>query len=61
MSRTSRFKVTLSGFKGRELTAMDRGGTSDPYVVMDFDGFKKVKTDVIKKTLNPDWEEVRTV
>eukprot|EP01130_Rhizamoeba_saxonica_P018482 TRINITY_DN925_c1_g1_i1.p1 TRINITY_DN925_c1_g1~~TRINITY_DN925_c1_g1_i1.p1 ORF type:complete len:458 (-),score=129.19 TRINITY_DN925_c1_g1_i1:38-1411(-) len=42
--------------KARDLAAMDRGGTSDPYCVV-FNTFnkQKYKTSCIKKTLNPTW------
>eukprot|EP01117_Protostelium_nocturnum_P008630 TRINITY_DN3097_c0_g1_i1.p1 TRINITY_DN3097_c0_g1~~TRINITY_DN3097_c0_g1_i1.p1 ORF type:complete len:611 (-),score=205.11 TRINITY_DN3097_c0_g1_i1:16-1848(-) len=46
--------------QGRDLVAADKGGTSDPYVSMDFTHKgkeKKIKTKVVKKTLNPVWNE----
>eukprot|EP01129_Flabellula_baltica_P002901 TRINITY_DN12784_c0_g1_i1.p1 TRINITY_DN12784_c0_g1~~TRINITY_DN12784_c0_g1_i1.p1 ORF type:complete len:406 (-),score=86.40 TRINITY_DN12784_c0_g1_i1:1061-2278(-) len=42
----------------RNLAPMDKGGTSDPYVILttDFDK-QKFKTKIIKKTLNPVWDQ----
>ena len=41
---------------GKDLKAMDFVGTSDPYCVIKL-GEQVVKTKVVKKTLNPKWEE----
>lgn len=38
------------------MAARDVGGSSDPYCVISVDN-KTVKTKVIKKTLNPVWNE----
>jgi hypothetical protein len=50
--------------EARNLTAADRGGTSDPYVkirvttpVGYYSSPSQFKTNVIKKTLNPQWNE----
>mmetsp|Transcript_38238 Transcript_38238/g.75280 ORF Transcript_38238/g.75280 Transcript_38238/m.75280 type:complete len:548 (-) Transcript_38238:85-1728(-) len=40
-----------------DLAAVDKGGTSDPYVILTLGSNKKVQTKVIKKCLNPQWEE----
>ncbi|EED19403.1 phosphatidylserine decarboxylase Psd2, putative [Talaromyces stipitatus ATCC 10500] len=40
--------------KGRNLAAKDRGGTSDPYLVVSL-GSARDSTPTISKTLNPDW------
>ncbi|KAL1980189.1 hypothetical protein VTN96DRAFT_4487 [Rasamsonia emersonii] len=40
--------------KGRGLAAKDRGGTSDPYLVVTL-GNARESTPTISKTLNPDW------
>ncbi|KAK7204113.1 phosphatidylserine decarboxylase-like protein [Myxozyma melibiosi] len=40
--------------KAKDLAALDRGGTSDPYVVITLDDFKAT-TQAISKTLNPEW------
>src|SRR3954467_2462691 len=39
------------------LYAADRSGTSDPFVEFILDGKKVFKSKVIKKTLNPVWDE----
>lgn len=41
----------------KEIHAADRGGTSDPYVVITLDGEKVHKTETKKKTLTPVWNE----
>ena len=45
-----------------DLYAADFGGTSDPYVQLSTDSFKKIWriSDVIKKTVNPVWNEIFT-
>ncbi|KAF9270554.1 tricalbin [Marasmius fiardii PR-910] len=48
-------RVTL--LEGRDLRAADRGGKSDPYVVFSLNGMKVAKSQTIKKTLNPTWNE----
>ncbi|KAK4048980.1 phosphatidylserine decarboxylase [Microbotryomycetes sp. JL221] len=40
--------------RGRELAAKDRGGTSDPFVVIRF-GSTRVTSPTVQKTLNPVW------
>ncbi|KAJ5965756.1 hypothetical protein N7481_012470 [Penicillium waksmanii] len=45
-------KVTV--IKGRNLAPKDRGGTSDPYLVVTL-GDAKQSTPTISKTLNPEW------
>lgn len=51
----------LSVVKAKDLIAADAGGTSDPYVRIhvgkEIANGKKTKT--IKKSLNPEWNEVR--
>ena len=42
--------------RGVGLLAADKGGTSDPYVVLQL-GKTKHKSKVIKKTLDPEWNE----
>eukprot|EP01101_Sappina_pedata_P010798 TRINITY_DN68_c0_g1_i1.p1 TRINITY_DN68_c0_g1~~TRINITY_DN68_c0_g1_i1.p1 ORF type:complete len:205 (-),score=108.63 TRINITY_DN68_c0_g1_i1:252-800(-) len=42
--------------KGTDLTAADSGSTSDPYVTFDC-GDIEVKSNIIKKTLNPVWNQ----
>jgi len=41
---------------GKDLAASDVGGTSDPYVGVEINGHKE-KTKVVKKCLNPHWNE----
>jgi hypothetical protein len=51
---------------GKYLKAMDRGGTSDPYICVQVGTLAKAKTEkkkkfqtkVVKKNLNPEWDEV---
>ena len=43
--------------RGWSLLAADKGGTSDPYVVVQAAGGKKEKTSVMKGTVNPVWDE----
>ena len=41
------------------LVAADRGGTSDPFVALSFqDGAPLKKTAVVRKTLDPTWNQV---
>ncbi|KAK9485164.1 phosphatidylserine decarboxylase-domain-containing protein [Lipomyces starkeyi] len=46
--------------KAKDLAALDRGGTSDPYTVIVLDDFKAT-TQAIQKTLNPEWNAVFNV
>jgi len=41
---------------GKNLPAMDKSGTSDPYVMVEI-GKKTFKTKHVNKTLNPSWNE----
>ncbi|GAM17920.1 hypothetical protein SAMD00019534_010950, partial [Acytostelium subglobosum LB1] len=43
--------------EGKNLPAMDPNGKSDPFFVIQFAGEKVYKSEVIKKTLNPRWDE----
>ena len=49
--------VTVRVVRATGLLAGDKGGTSDPYVVVQLAGGKKAKTSVKKKTLDPEWDE----
>ena len=49
--------VTVRVVRATGLLAADKGGTSDPYVVVQTAGGKKTKTSVKKKTLDPEWDE----
>ncbi|KAG0205878.1 hypothetical protein BGX28_002568 [Mortierella sp. GBA30] len=47
--------VTL--VRAKNLIAADRGGSSDPYIVFKVSGKEVHKSEVIKKTLNPEYNE----
>ena len=49
--------ATVHVVRATGLLAADKGGTSDPYVVVQAAGGKKAKTSVKKKTLDPEWDE----
>ena len=49
--------ATVRVVRATGLLAADRGGTSDPYVVVQSAGGKKAKTSVKKRTLDPEWDE----
>ncbi|KAI9188952.1 phosphatidylserine decarboxylase [Blastocladiella emersonii ATCC 22665] len=51
--------LVIQIIRGRGLAAKDPNGFSDPFVIVEF-GATKAKTKVIKKSLNPDWDEVIT-
>jgi len=48
--------VSIRIIAARDLVAADRNGKSDPYVKCKV-GKHKGKTSVIKKNLNPEWNE----
>ena len=51
-------ELEVSVGAGKGLKAMDRGGTSDPYVTLQVGSqAKPFKTRVVKKNLNPQWHE----
>lgn len=51
-------RLQLTVLAGKNLMAADRGGTSDPYVQLRLgDSKEALKTKVIKKNLNPEWNE----
>mmetsp|Transcript_17781 Transcript_17781/g.40242 ORF Transcript_17781/g.40242 Transcript_17781/m.40242 type:complete len:1378 (-) Transcript_17781:1476-5609(-) len=54
VAKGAKLRITVVGGKG--LPKMDRFGKADPYVVLDVDG-QKAKTRILKKTLDPVWEE----
>ena len=58
---SSYFRVEVSILCGRELIAMDRGGTSDPYVMIRQDGEQLYKCAEKKKTVNPVWNDQSNV
>ncbi|KAK4700199.1 hypothetical protein P7C70_g6053, partial [Phenoliferia sp. Uapishka_3] len=43
---------------GKGIPAADRSGKSDPYAVFELNGEKVYKSEVVKKTLTPVWNEV---
>jgi len=49
--------VTVRVLRATSLIAGDKGGTSDPYVVVQSAGGKKEKTSVKKGTVSPLWDE----
>merc|ERR1712216_837454 len=59
-------KLLVRVLQGRKMLPMDRGGTSDPYTCLSMkrqavEGPKKqLKTRVISKNLNPEWNETFT-
>ncbi|KNE56034.1 hypothetical protein AMAG_01878 [Allomyces macrogynus ATCC 38327] len=55
MSQQRRFRVRLSQVRAENLPSKDRQGASDPYFVFDFDNFKSIKSEVVKKELHPQW------
>ena len=50
------FVVTVAVQRGRGLLAKDSNGTSDPYLVLQYEK-QRHKTKVVSKNLNPVWEE----
>ncbi|KAG0347914.1 hypothetical protein BG004_006563 [Podila humilis] len=49
--------LTVTLIRGKDLVAADRGGVSDPYVVFRLNGKEVYKSDTVKKTLNPEFNE----
>ena len=43
--------------EGKEIHGVDRSGKSDPFVVFTLNDQKVYKSEVIKKTLAPQWKE----
>ena len=50
-------ELRVVAVEAQGLVAADRGGTSDPFAVMQVAGVKARKTKVVKKTLAPKWDE----
>ncbi|KAJ3436939.1 camp-binding protein 1-related [Anaeramoeba flamelloides] len=64
LSAESRLKLVLTVHSAEGIPAMDRGGTSDPFVEFKFSRYSteiKRKTPVIKKTLSPVWNKEFTI
>ncbi|GFF33781.1 phosphatidylserine decarboxylase proenzyme 3 [Aspergillus udagawae] len=53
-TETKPLVLRVSAIRGRNLAAKDRGGTSDPYLVVTL-GDSRQSTPTIPKTLNPEW------
>ena len=43
----------------KNLIAADRGGSSDPYFIFKVNGKEVYKSEVVKKTLNPEYDDGR--
>eukprot|EP01086_Lenisia_limosa_P017623 TRINITY_DN8984_c0_g1_i1.p1 TRINITY_DN8984_c0_g1~~TRINITY_DN8984_c0_g1_i1.p1 ORF type:complete len:404 (-),score=106.48 TRINITY_DN8984_c0_g1_i1:35-1246(-) len=56
----SYYYVSLSDFRGYNLTAKDSNGYSDPYFKFNFDNFEKFKSNYKSKSLNPQWKESKS-
>jgi len=49
-------KIIVKALQGRDLASKDSNGKSDPYLTINF-GTQQAKTKVVKKTLNPVWQD----
>ncbi|KAF9024878.1 hypothetical protein BGZ52_010146 [Haplosporangium bisporale] len=49
--------LTINLVRAKDLLAADRGGASDPYFVFRLNGKEVYKSEVVKKTLNPEYNE----
>ncbi|KAG0275740.1 hypothetical protein BGZ95_008429 [Linnemannia exigua] len=49
--------LTVTLVRAKNLIAADRGGVSDPYVVFKLNGKEVHKSEVVKKTVNPEYNE----
>ncbi|KAI7818249.1 C2 domain-containing protein [Gamsiella multidivaricata] len=49
--------LTVNLVRAKNLIAADRGGASDPYLVFKVNGKEVYKSEVVKKTLNPEYNE----
>ncbi|KAF9093700.1 hypothetical protein BGX27_001575 [Mortierella sp. AM989] len=49
--------LTVNLIRAKNLIAADRGGFSDPYIVFKVNGKEVYKSEVVKKTLNPEYNE----
>jgi Ca2+-dependent lipid-binding protein len=54
-------RLSINIIEGRNLVAADSGGTSDPYIEIKLNGYKVYKSQVIKKTLNPVYNETSDI
>ncbi|KAG0049221.1 hypothetical protein BGZ83_005948 [Gryganskiella cystojenkinii] len=53
--------LTVTLVRAKNLVAADRGGSSDPYVVFKVNGKEVFKSDVVKKNVNPEYNETFVV
>ncbi|KAI8337582.1 C2 domain-containing protein [Chlamydoabsidia padenii] len=51
--------LTVSLLDGHKLMAVDKSGTSDPYVIFTINGERVHKSPVVKKNNNPTWKNVQ--
>jgi stress response protein SCP2 len=56
LQRQPPLSVRISLRRGENLTAMDWGGTSDPYVIIKRSGNEVFRTRTVKNSLNPTWD-----
>jgi Ca2+-dependent lipid-binding protein len=54
-------KLVLTVVEAKDLKAVDSGGTSDPYVKVMHNKKEILKTQVVKKNLNPSWNETVSI
>ena len=54
-------QISCSVIEAKNLIPMDMNGKSDPYVVVKIVGSSSKETKVIKKTLDPTWNETLTI
>jgi len=52
--------VDVTVIKGTDLVAADFNKSSDPYVILTSGAHTQHKTEIIKKNLNPEWNETFT-
>src|SRR3989338_11224232 len=55
-SETKPISICVTVHKGRGLPPRDSNGLSDPYVVLQY-GVNSAKTKIVRKNLNPEWNE----
>lgn len=53
--------LELKILRGHDLVPKDSNGLSDPYVVVKYGSQTMFRSKVIKKSLNPEWNEVATL
>lgn len=50
--------LSIEVVSAHNLRSADRGGRSDPYVIFQDNGMEMARTKVVKRTLNPTWNQV---